>query len=70
MLLFALGILTGFLLAIWTARRLQIGVLRVNSSDPDDGPYLFLELRKGMSDIFANRYVLLKVSLDGYLPRE
>lgn len=38
------GILIGFVVAKIVSRPKPIGFLRVDESDPDDGPYLFLEL--------------------------
>ena len=41
-----------------------VGTLRMDNSDPDDGPYLFLEiLPGGMEKIRASKSVLLKVDL-------
>lgn len=41
-----------------------VGSLRVDESDPDSGPYLFLELdRSGADAIYKQRYVRLRVEL-------
>lgn len=69
MLIFILGFLFGVLISAVTVRHFQIGVLRVDNSDPYDVPYLFLELDKKPVNIMSKRYVLLKVKLDDYLPR-
>ena len=42
------------------------GTLRIDHSDPQDGPYLFLELEKGMYDISKRHYILLEVKLKNY----
>ena len=42
--------------------------LRVDESDPDSGPYLFLELdRSGADAIYKQRYVRLRVELKNYI---
>ena len=49
-----------------------IGVLRVDRSDPNDMPYLFLELDKGMdiSTIIHSTYVIFRVKVDDFIPHE
>ena len=45
-----------------------MGSLRVDESDPDSGPYLFLELdRSGADAIYKQRYVRLRVELKNYI---
>lgn len=46
-----------------------IGVLRVDSSDPD-GPYLFLELETDPSIIIKEKTVLLKVDTKSYISQK
>lgn len=47
------------------------GVLREDHSDPDEAPYLFLELKKeGLLKIQTRNYVVLKVVRENYIPRE
>lgn len=47
------------------------GSLRMDHSDPEDAPYLFLELEpNGMDIIRRNKTVLLDVNLENYLPRK
>lgn len=62
------GLLLGLSIAVLVRRPYFVGTLRVDTSDPEDEPYLFLELEKGVGDISSKRYVLLKVNLDSYLP--
>ncbi|MBR3739255.1 MAG: beta-lactamase induction signal transducer protein [Clostridia bacterium] len=60
----------GFALAIILKKEKPIGTLRVDRSDPDEAPYLFLELEQnGMERIRQSKTVVLKVDLNGYLPR-
>lgn len=47
-----------------------IGTLRIDTSDPDDGPYLFLELSKDLNRIRNKKYVTLKVNSNDYISRK
>ena len=47
----------------------RIGTLRVDTSDPYEEPYLFLELRRGVGDIKRMKYVMLKVNIENYIPQ-
>lgn len=62
-----IGVLLGVGITALIRRARLVGTLRVDTSDPDDGPYMFLELEKGVGDISSRRYVLLKVNLNSYL---
>lgn len=72
--LFLIGLLFGVALSIVLIRGLYIrkspiGALRVDHSDPDDGPYLFLELYPGGKEaIMTNRHVVLSVKIEDYIP--
>lgn len=46
-----------------------IGTLRIDMSD-SDGPYLFLELDKGVGDISREQYVQLKINTESYISRK
>ena len=48
-----------------------VGSLRVDQSDPDSGPYLFLELsHEGVDAIYKKKYVVLKVNIQDYISHE
>lgn len=47
-----------------------VGKLRIDKSDPYDGPYVFLELFKGIGDISKRKYVTLEISTKSYLPQK
>lgn len=68
--IFAVGFLVGCVVGVVARRRKPIGSLRVDASDPDDGPYLFLELTKPVSDVSKRKRVTLTVDTDDYLPRK
>jgi hypothetical protein len=60
-LIFMAGLFAGFIITIVTTRVKAIGYLHVNTADPEDGPYLFLELTSGLDHLAKKDYVLLKV---------
>lgn len=63
-----IGIMVGVLLSRFIFREKPVGSLRVDESDPDSGPYLFLELdRSGADAIYKQRYVRLRVELKNYI---
>lgn len=71
-LLTAIPLLFGILAEIFAAKVIfqekPIGSLRVDDSDPDSGPYLFLELDPDGADaIYKQRYVRLRVELRNYI---
>jgi hypothetical protein len=66
----ALGVAIGVVITRMIDSKRHIGVLRVNNSDPDDGPYLFLELFKEVPNLAKMKFVILKVDLRQYDPRK
>lgn len=66
-----IGIVIGVVIGRQVFRRDVVGSLRVDQSDPDSGPYLFLELsHKGANAIYKKKYVVLKVNLKDYISHE
>lgn len=66
-----IGILIGMVIAKFIFRDKPIGSLRVDQSDPDSGPYLFLELSPGGADeIYKKKYVSLRVDLKNYISQK
>jgi hypothetical protein len=66
-----IGIIIGVIFGRQVFRKDVVGSLRVDQSDPDSGPYLFLELsNKGASAIYKKKYVVLKVNLKDYISHE
>lgn len=61
------GILIGFAVSSIIRRKHPVGFLRIDKSDPD-GPYLFLELKKSVNEIIAQRTVLLEVKREDFIP--
>lgn len=65
------GIVLGYVLSRLIPKEKPVGTLRVDQSDPDSGPYLFLELtHHGAGAIQKKKYVLFKVDLKNYISQE
>lgn len=65
------GFLIGLLMSRFIFREKPVGSLRVDHSDPDSGPYLFLELdHDGAEAIYKKRYVRLRVDLKNYISQK
>lgn len=61
--IFVVGFLAGAIVAIGYFRHKHVGTLRVNHSDPTDGPYFFLEIDSGKAKMIEDqKYILLTVS--------
>lgn len=66
-----IGVLIGYVLSRFIPKEKPVGTLRVDQSDPDSGPYLFLELTyQGAEVIQKKKYVLFKVDLKSYIPHK
>lgn len=63
------GIMIGFVVSSITRRKHPVGFLRIDKSDPD-GPYLFLELKKSVNEIIAQRTILLEVKREDFIPHK
>ncbi len=71
----AVGIIIGVIIGIFCGRYIVLkktaGSLRVDQSDPDSGPYLFLELsRKGAAELHRKKHIVLKINIEDYISRE
>lgn len=68
---FLLGAIVGYILAcVIVAHRSTVGSLRVDRSIPDEEPYIFLELKKGVGDITQRKHVTLDVKNENYLSHD
>lgn len=61
------GVLLGISISSIVYRSYFVGNLRIDNSDPVDGPYMFLELEKGIGDISSKKHVILKVRRENYI---
>lgn len=66
---YVVGIMIGFVVSSIIRRKHPVGFLRIDKSDPD-GPYLFLELKKSVSEIVTQRAVLLEVKREDFIPHK
>ena len=57
---FAIGVVIGSIITRIINRPLDIGTLRIDTSDPD-GPFMFLELSKDVDSVTSKKYEILKV---------
>ena len=57
--------LIGFVIGI--NHHKPVGTLRVDQSDPDDNPYLFLELSGDPKKLPNQKYITLKVNIENYI---
>ena len=69
-IIFGIGVLMGCILTMIIFQTRSVGFLRIDTSDPDDSPYLFLELSKDIEEIYRKKYVMFKVSLKNFIPHE
>lgn len=69
-IIFVIGIFVGYVIALLIFRTRSVGSLRIDTSDPDDGPYLFLELSKDMDVVYQKKYVTLRVNTKSFIPHE
>ncbi len=68
-IVFAIGVVIGCIFSSIVRRSKSVGKLRIDTSDPD-GPFMFLELSKGVGDISTKKQVLLQVDLKSYISHE
>lgn len=47
-----------------------VGTLRIDRSDPDDAPYIFLELEADPQVLEHESYITLRVSRENYISQK
>lgn len=52
------------------SKKNSIGTLRIDNSDPDDGPYLFLELKTPVDKVKKMSRVSMNVEVSNYLSQK
>lgn len=65
-----IGVIIGVLISYFIRRHYTIGNLRIDNSDIDDGPYMFLEMDSsngGVGWISKQKYIVLKVLVNDYI---
>ena len=69
-IMFIVGVTMGYILSNHLNKSKFVGYLRIDRSDPEDGPYMFLELSTGVHNIIHRKDVLLKVRAEDYISHE
>ena len=59
----------GILVRLWSYQH-SVGALRVDDSDPDEPPYIFLELKEDVSHLYKKKQVVLQVHIKSFVPRQ
>ena len=67
---FLVGVLIGTILYAIAMKTASVGTLRIDQSDPEDSPYLFLELKKNVNNIASNKYVIMEVKCENYISHD
>lgn len=67
---FILGLIIGYIAAKFVYYKEPIGDLRIDESDPDDGPYLFLELNSRPNTFKHLKQVTLNVKAKNYISQK
>lgn len=70
MLYIIAALVLGFAIGRLSNIKQVIGVIRVDNSDPEDGPYLFLELKKGMAKFEHGDIVSFKINTESYISHD
>lgn len=68
--IFVVVALIGCILTTIASRVKSVGSLRIDTSDPDDNPYLFLELSKDVGEVYRKNYIMLKVNTKSFIPHK
>ena len=65
-----LGLSTGYVVANATLKKQINGALRIDRSDPDEAPYIFLELKESPQALERSKYVTLEVIAKNYISQD
>ena len=65
-----IGVLIGFGIGKAKFYQRPIGNLRIDRSDPADGPHLFLELDTDVPAVLSQKQVVFRVRAEDFLPHE
>lgn len=57
--IFAVGLIVGFISTTIYYRCKHVGTLRIDQSDPSDGAYFFLEIESGKAKMIQNHNLIL-----------
>lgn len=70
-IMFVIGFILGCSLTFFVYRKKYVGTLRIDTSDPSDGAYFFMEIEAGKANSIINRKtILLTVNTESYISQE
>lgn len=55
---------------LFVRKKYIIGNLRIDHSDLEDEPYLFLELKSDVDSVINKKYVIMKVQIKDFIPHK
>lgn len=64
------GAFCGYISALVIVRKCKAGVLRIDSSDVYEEPFMFLELSESVKELESCKYVVLQVSTKSYISQK
>ena len=68
-LIFIAGVIAGVGCSVLILLKTKGGTLRIDRSDPDSEPYMFLELTESLPSVMRKKYVIFRVNLENYISR-
>lgn len=68
-LIFIAGVIAGVGGSVLFLLKTKGGTLRIDRSDPDSEPYMFLELTESLPSVMRKKYVIFRVNLENYISR-
>ena len=68
-LIFIAGVIAGVGGSVLILLKTKGGALRIDRSDPDSEPYMFLELTESLPSVMRKKYVIFRVNLENYISR-
>lgn len=69
-IMFVIGFIAGCVVTIIVCRIKSVGSIRIDTSDPEYDPYLFLELSKDIPTVCRKRYISLKVIVKNFISQK
>lgn len=68
--IFLSGAALGVLIVIIFSRKGSSGVLRIDTSDPSEDPYIFLELHENLGSVRRKSQIKLDISTESYISQK
>lgn len=65
-----LGFVVGGAIVAAITYRKPIGTLKIDTSDPDGGPYLFLELNQSIGSFYEKKQVVMEIDTQSYISHD